>query len=60
LITNIDGTLLLNNLDYDKKIKISIGKKSLELPFVKSYGLAKNKELLATIGSSNFFEISIL
>jgi S-adenosylmethionine hydrolase len=59
LITNIAETLLLKHLDYNKKIKISIGKKRLELPFVKSYGFVKKGELLATVGSSNSFEISM-
>jgi len=59
LITNIAGYLLLKRLDYNKKIKISIGKKRLVIPFVKSYGFVKKGELLATIGSSNFLEIGI-
>jgi len=59
LITNIAGDLLLKRLDYNKKIKISIGKKRIEIPFAKSYGFVKKGELLATIGSSNFLEIGI-
>ena len=59
LITNIAGDLLLKLLDYNKKIKISIGKKRIEIPFAKSYGFVKKGEFLATVGSSNFFEISM-
>ena len=59
IITNIDGFRLRNFLDYDKKIMVFIGKKHIKTSFVKSYGFVKPKELLATIGSSNLFEISL-
>jgi len=36
-----------------------IGKNSVEVFFVRSYGFVKKGEILATIGSSNFFEIGI-
>jgi len=59
IITNIDGSQIRKFLDYDKKIMIYIAKKRKELMFVKSYICVKKGDILATIGSSNFLEISI-
>ena len=59
IITNIDGFRLRQVIGYDKKIILSIGKKQLEIPFVRSYNFVKKGELLATIGSSNLFEIAL-
>jgi len=59
IITNIDGLRLKQVLSYDKKIMLSIGKKQLEIPFVKSYNLVKKDEVLATVGSSNLLEIAL-
>lgn len=59
IITNIDGIILKQVLNYDKKIMLFIGDKQLEIPFVKSYNFVKKGELLVTIGSSNFFEIAL-
>jgi len=59
IITNIEGTNLLKFLKYDNKIMLFIGDKQIELPFVKSYNYVKSGEFLSTIGSNNFFEISI-
>jgi len=59
IITNIDGTKVKNILDYNKKLKIFINNKQKEAVFVKSYGFAKKGQLLVTIGSSNYLEISI-
>ncbi len=59
IITNIDGVELRSNLDFNNKIMVYIGEKRVEMPFVKTYGETKKDETLATIGSSNFFEISI-
>jgi len=59
IITNIDGASVKEIFDYDKKIKISVKNKQKEAIFVKSYGFAKKGQLLATIGSNNFLEISI-
>ena len=59
IVTNIEGTSLRHVLDYNNKIMVSIGDKKLEIPFVKSYDFVKIGEVLATIGSSNYFEISI-
>jgi len=59
IITNIDGFRLRRVVGYDKKIILSIGRRRLEIPFVKSYNFVKKGELLATIGSSNLFEIAL-
>jgi len=59
IITNIDGYKLKQFLAYDKKIMLFISNKQIELPFVKSYNFVKKGELLATIGSSNLFEIAL-
>jgi S-adenosylmethionine hydrolase len=59
IVTNIDGTLVKDIFDYDKKIKLYINNKQKEAVFVKSYSFAKKGQLLATIGSSNYLEISL-
>ena len=59
VLTNIDGFRLQQFLEYDKKIILSIGKKKIEIPFVKSYNFVNKGEILATIGSSNLFEIAL-
>jgi len=59
IITNIDGTSVKETFEYNKKIKLYINNKQKEAIFVKSYGFAKKGQLIATIGSSNFLEISI-
>jgi len=58
IVTNIDGFRLKQFLAYDKKIMLFIGKKQLKIPFVKSYDFVKIGEILATVGSSNLFEIA--
>ncbi len=59
IITNLTKYIIFNALDYNKNIMVFIGEKHLKIPFVKSYGYVKNKDVLATIGSSDFFEIGI-
>jgi len=59
IITNINGILLREVLDYDKKIMAFIGDKQEEMMFVKSYGFVEKNQVLATIGSSNYLEISV-
>jgi S-adenosylmethionine hydrolase len=59
IITNINGFALKQVLNFDKKILLFIGKKKFVIPFVKSYNFVKPKKLLATIGSSNYFEIAL-
>jgi len=59
IVTNITKEILLKGLAYDKKIMVFIGEKHIEIPFVKSYGFVKKREMLATIGSSDFLEIGL-
>ncbi|UCD13465.1 MAG: S-adenosyl-l-methionine hydroxide adenosyltransferase family protein [Thermoplasmatales archaeon] len=59
IITNLTREILSNVLVYNKNIMVFIGEKCLEMPFVKSYGYVKKRDMLATIGSSNLLEISI-
>jgi len=59
VITNIDGLKLRQTLDFNKKIKLNIGKKQVQMPFVRTYGETKKNTALSTIGSSNYFEISV-
>jgi len=59
IITNIDGKKLRQVLDYDKKILLFLNNQNISIPFVKSYNFVKVGEVLATIGSSNLFEIAI-
>jgi S-adenosyl-L-methionine hydrolase (adenosine-forming) len=57
IITNINGMRIKNYFDFGKKIMVFIGKKRIEVPFVKTYGEIKKGKTLAPIGSSNLFEI---
>ena len=59
IITNINSSELGKFLDFDKKIMVFIGKNNYEMPFVKTYSIAEQGQLIATIGSSNYLEISI-
>jgi len=59
VITNISADMVMEEICYDEKIRVQVGKNTVEIPFVRSYGFVKKGEMLATIGSSNFFEISI-
>jgi S-adenosylmethionine hydrolase len=59
IITNINGFALKQILNFDKKIQLYLGKKKYEIPFVKTYNFVKPGKLLATIGSSNYLEISL-
>ena len=58
IITNISGSEINKHLNFDQKIMSFIGKKHFKIPFVKTYVDVKKDELLATIGSSDFLEIS--
>jgi S-adenosylmethionine hydrolase len=59
IITNIDGNHLKKVISYGEKIIVLIGDKQYTIPFVKSYSFVKKGELVAIIGSNNFFEIAI-
>lgn len=58
LITNIPKNLLNNEINFGDIIKLEINNKTYPLRFIKSYGYAKKGEVLATISSSDYFEIS--
>ena len=59
IITNINGSGIKEVLNFDKKIKVFIKGKKKDIKFAKSYNFVKKGQLLATIGSSNYLEISI-
>jgi len=59
IITNIPKNVLTNPSLEDSMIEISFGKKSFKIPYVPSYGHVSLNQMLATIGSNDFFEISI-
>ena len=59
LITSIEGKLLLDMIDYGGKVTMELGDEHFELPLLKSYGYAKEGDLLLTIGGSGFVEISV-
>ncbi len=56
MVTNIPGDLL--KLKYGDWVKVKISGKELEVKFLKSYGYAEKGEMLLTISSSDFLEIS--
>jgi len=59
IITNVSGDMVFKDTAFNGKIKVEINKNSFMISFVRSYGFVKKGEMLATIGSSNFFEIGI-
>jgi S-adenosylmethionine hydrolase len=59
IITNIYGKSVIDFLELNKKIIIFIEDKKYEMKFVKSYDFVKKKQMMATIGSTNLFEIAI-
>ena len=59
IITNISHDIILKGLKYDTKIMVYLKKHSLSIPFVQSYGFVKKRDLLASIGSSCYFEIGV-
>jgi S-adenosylmethionine hydrolase len=59
IITNIPKNMLTNHPSENAIIEFSFGKKSYKIPFVPSYGHVSLNQMLATIGSNDFFEISI-
>lgn len=59
IITNIDGDKIKKYVEYGKKLMIFIGSERKEITFFKAYGFARKRQMLATVGSSNLFEIGI-
>jgi S-adenosylmethionine hydrolase len=59
IITNIDGMELWQLIGFDRSMMIYIGKNQIQIPFVKTYSFVNKNDLLATVGSSNYLEISM-
>ncbi|MGQ4834078.1 MAG: SAM hydrolase/SAM-dependent halogenase family protein [Candidatus Asgardarchaeia archaeon] len=60
IITNIPSSLLSDFKKlYGSQILVKINKKTVKLPFVKSFGHVKEGNLLSLIDSYNLFEISL-
>ena len=59
IITNIEMYKITSLIEYDKEIIIFTARKKLKLPFVKTYSSVKKGEILATIGSNEYLEISV-
>jgi len=59
VITNIPGIRFLDVAGYGKTMTIERGQKSLEMPFVKSYGFVDKGKPLVTIGSHNYVELGV-
>lgn len=59
IITNIQGNDLTKLFDFDKKINVFVGNKRHNISFVRSYSYVKKRQMIGTIGSSNFFEIAV-
>ena len=59
IITNIDETTISRVAKFDEILRVSFGEKIREIPFVRSYGRTKQGEMLVTIGSSRYLEISM-
>jgi hypothetical protein len=59
IITNIDGEKIKKYVEYGKKLMIFIGSERKEITFLKAYGFARKRQILATVGSNFLFEIGI-
>ncbi|EMR73336.1 hypothetical protein MBGDN05_00282 [Thermoplasmatales archaeon SCGC AB-539-N05] len=58
VITNIRGDEFLEHVNYNKKIRVSIKDKNYEIQFIESYGFVNKNEMLLTVGSHGFVEVS--
>jgi len=59
VVTNISSGIIFKYIDYNKRVKLLIGRNTIEVLFVRSYGFVKKGDALASIGSSDFFEIGV-
>ena len=63
LISSLPKKVIENYLDFGDQVKIELegmqGKIQKNLRFLKSYGFGEKEELLSTMSSSGFFEISV-
>ena len=51
--------MILKQPHQDNEMKISVGTEEKTMPFAPSYGYVSPNQMLATIGSNDFLEISI-
>jgi S-adenosylmethionine hydrolase len=59
LITNIPRDILPSDIEQKKAMVITSDRRWEQIPFVSSYGFAKQGDILLTIGSNHFLEISV-
>lgn len=59
LITNIEGKIVLDRIKYGDYVDVNVEGKDFKLPFLKSYGFAKRKEIFLTVGGNGFLEIGM-
>lgn len=58
-ITCIEGNRFLQQVTFDEQLIIHIGEKTVSASFVKAYGFASKNEVLVTIGSHGYVELSV-
>jgi len=59
LITCIEGNNFLRKISTDQNLFIRVGEQRIPIVFAKSYGFVSKNELLITIGSHGYVEISV-
>jgi S-adenosylmethionine hydrolase len=59
VITCIEGNRFLQNVKMDEQLLIHIGEKSIPASFVKSYGFTSKDDVLITLGSHGYVELSV-
>jgi S-adenosylmethionine hydrolase len=59
IITNIVKKDLIHPPLQDGTVRITMGKTTRDIPFVPAYGFVKSKQVLVTVGSSNYVEIAM-
>lgn len=59
LITNITNNNIQNKINFNNSLIVTVGSKKHKIRFARSYGFVEKNELLSTIGSSGYLEISI-
>ncbi len=55
IITNIPGKLILDRISFGQTLDVS----GVKIPFMRTYGLMEEGQLLALMGSHGFFEIAV-
>lgn len=59
LVTNIDGDNFLKRISYGVKVMLSVADYQEIIPFAETYGQTDKEELLVTVGSHGFVELSV-